>query len=89
MNEPRDPSAPAQEPQWVDISVDEEVAHFLKLKEREGVSPNSALRFLIFGENPYIDPEQFEKFQRQIEESSRVSTTEPDSLREARERHGR
>lgn len=76
---------PAQDAPSHAIEVDEEVYGFLKLKEKENISPNRSLRYLLFGENPYDDPEKAEDLRRASEAHAQVELSEPDSLQDARE----
>lgn len=72
---------PARPASTTTIEVDEEVAGFLKLKEKENITPNQSLRYLLFGENPYLDPEQKEDLARAEEaHAERKVIAPPDSL---------
>lgn len=69
-------SLPAQDPPMHTVEVDEEVMHFLKLKEKENISPNASLRYLLFGENPYLDEAQREDLARAEEQHAEFKMTE-------------
>lgn len=48
---------PTQSPLGATIEVDEEVHYFLNQKAKEGLTPNQALRYLLYGEAPPSMPD--------------------------------